>query len=167
MERGEGVRRWMACVALACFAACGFGASDDLYRSLVALPSLVRVRADYADIARLGSRLAGSPGEGRTLDYAEARLRALGLPTRRESFRVTVPDPAATASLSVGDATIPLVPLWPNLVRTSTCDVSGPIVDGGDGSLEALSHKRIKGSIVILDFGCGKAWTNAAMLGAS
>ncbi|HVT11293.1 MAG TPA: FtsX-like permease family protein [Fimbriimonadaceae bacterium] len=163
----DGMRRWAASVALMCLAASGLGASDDLYRSLVVLPSLARIRAHYADVARLGSRLAGSSGEAKTLDYAETRLRALGLSARREDFRVTVPDPGASATLSIGDTRIPLSPLWPNLVRTSTCNVRGPVVDGGDGSLEALSHERIKGSIVVLDFDCGKAWTNAAMLGAS
>lgn len=131
------------------------------------MPSLARVKSTYADIAQLGGRLAGSEGEEDALRYASDRLRALGLSPRRESFRVTVPDPKSVASLVVGNLHVPLQPLWPNLVRTSTCDVRGPVVDGGNGSLEALSHKTIKGAIVLLDADCGKDWTNAAMLGAS
>lgn len=79
---------------------------------------------------------------------------------------MTVPDPLARGQLKVSGKTIDLLPLWPNLVRTSTCDVTGPLIDGGDGSLEALSGKTVAGSIVVLDFDSGTRWSNAGMLGA-
>ncbi|HTQ08798.1 MAG TPA: M28 family peptidase, partial [Fimbriimonadaceae bacterium] len=141
-------------------------ASDADYRAIIAQPSRSRIEATYQAISALGSRLAGSKGEAAAFDYAQFRLQALGMKCRREPFAVTVPDPDATASMTVGGQSIPLQPLWPDLVRTSTCDLSGPIVDGGDGSLEALSHRTIQGSIVLLDFRSEDRWTNAAMLGA-
>jgi cell division protein FtsX len=56
--------------------------------------------------------------------------------------------------------------MWPNLVRTSTCDVSGPLIYGRTGSLEDLEGKQIQGSIVVLEFNSGPKWKFAAGLGA-
>jgi hypothetical protein len=56
--------------------------------------------------------------------------------------------------------------MWPNLVRTSTCDVKGSLVYGGDGTLEFLNGKDVKGSIVVLEYNSGGRWKNAAKLGA-
>jgi len=136
------------------------------YQALIAEPSASRLTATYQAISAVGGRIAGSTGEAKALDYAESRLNALGLKCLREPFQVTVPDPMATAELTVGSEKLPLLPLWPNFVRTSTCDISGPLVDGGDGTLEALSHKTIRGSIVLLDFRSENRWLNAAMMGA-
>lgn len=136
------------------------------YQSILSALSKDRFKQNAADFAALGSRLAGSPGEAAALDLAESRLRALGAKTRRETFDVTIPDPAAKGHVQVGGQSIELLPLWPNLVRTSTCDVTGPLVYGGDGTLEALSGKKIDGSVVVLEFGTSARWRNAAKLGA-
>ncbi len=127
-----------------------------------------RIEHDYRQITSFGSRLAGSSGEQKAIDYAEAQFRALGaINVHRDAFPVTVPDPHATANLTIGDKTIALFPLWPNLVRTSTCSVRGRVLYGGDGSLEALKGLDVAGAVVVEEFGVGAAWKNAAKLGAS
>ncbi|MBX3118255.1 MAG: M28 family peptidase [Fimbriimonadaceae bacterium] len=119
-------------------------------------------------ITKAPSRLAGSEGERRALEYAEGIFNRLGFVNiRKQPFSVTVPDPEAVGTLSItGGENVTAYPLWPNLVRTSTCDVSGPIVYGGMGSLDDLKGLDVAGSIVILEFNTGTRWRNAAKLGA-
>ncbi|MFZ4508094.1 MAG: PA domain-containing protein, partial [Fimbriimonas sp.] len=138
-----------------------------LYRDLVPQVRFDRIKGVYESVTSFGSRLTGSSGEAKTFDYVESRLKALGVTgIRRQTFPVTVPDPDARGTLNLGGRDFTLFPLWPNLVRSSTCDVSGPLVYGGDGSLETFRGKDIRGSIVILEFGSASRWRNAAKLGA-
>lgn len=136
-------------------------------RDLLGQPSAGRLQETCARIAAVGSRLSGSLGEQAALQFAETRFRSLGLSTRRADFDVTVPDPEARGELMAAGKHVKLLPLWPNLIRTSTCDLTGTLIDGGDGSLEALGGKQIRGSIVVLSFDSGDRWRNAAGLGAS
>jgi hypothetical protein len=139
-----------------------------VYRQINEQTSLSRIRTTMQQIERLGSRLSGSNGEAAALQYAEAEFRRLGLQNvRRETFTVTVPDPEARGWLSGQGFRTELYPLWPNLVRTATCSVQGPLVYGGDGSLAALKGLRIQGSVVLLEFNTGANWRNAAKLGAA
>lgn len=114
------------------------------------------------------NRIAGSEGERKALEYAEAQFRKFGLTNiRRQPFSVTVPDPTAVGSLKIpGGQTVTAYPLWPNLIKTSTCNVTGPILYGAHGSFEDLNGLDIKGSIVVLEFNTGSNWRNAAKLGA-
>lgn len=138
------------------------------YRELLALVDIERLARDYDTLGGYGCRLAGSDGERRALELAEERFNILGLQNiRREYFDVTIPDPDAVGKLSVGATNIDVYPLWPNLVRTSTCRVSGTLVYGGDGSLEQLRGTEVEGAIVLLEFNSGSSWRNAAKLGAS
>lgn len=140
---------------------------ESLYRRLLPLVGLDRIRQTYRVVGAFGTRIAGSDAEAKTFDYAESRLRALGAQNvHREPFTVTVPDPNARGQLTVGGRDVPLYPLWPNLARTSTCDVRGPLLYARDGSLESLSGHDVEGSIVILEFNSGTRWRNAAKLGA-
>ncbi len=136
------------------------------YRGILGAFSRDRMRTDAQGFAALGSRLAGSPGEAAALDRAEGELKSLGARTRRETFQVTIPDPASQGTVAFAGGTTVVWPLWPNLVRTSTCDVRGPLLYGGDGSLEALSGKTVAGRIVVMEFGTSARWRNAAKLGA-
>jgi len=121
----------------------------------------------FQDISALGGRLTGSGGERKTFEYVSSRFKALGLTNiRSETFKVTIPDPKSRGTLTVGGAKATLFPLWPNVVRTSTCDVQGKLIYGGDGRLEALDGKEIEGNIVLLEFRSGARWRNAAKLGA-
>lgn len=137
------------------------------YPSILGRVQSDRIRQDYQRISEFGSRLAGSAGERKTFDYVESELKGLGAgKIRRHEFEVSVPDPDAKGLLTVGEKTVVVYPLWPNLVRTSTCDVRGAIVYGGDGSLEAMRGLDIRDSIVLLEMGVGATWKNAAKLGA-
>lgn len=164
-------RRLLSLFVLLAFTAQGWAVTTDEearanYRAILAALSRDQFKEDAKRFADVGSRLAGSRGEAAALDLAETRLKAFGATVRREPFNVTVPDPAARGRIEVAGRSTELLPLWPNLVRTSTCDVQGPLVYGGDGTLEALSGKKIEGSIVVLEFGSGARWRNAAKLGA-
>jgi cell division protein FtsX len=140
---------------------------EGIYRDLTARVDSRRIAGTYAAIAAFGSRLAGSDGESATFDYVERAFRRLGLTNiRREPFEVSIPDPEARGSLALGGRSVELLPLWPNLVRTSTCDVEGILVYGGDGSMEALDGKPVQGAIVLLEWNSGGRWRNAAKLGA-
>lgn len=164
--------RWWLAAGLALAPALGMAQPTDAealeaYRRLRAQVDGNRIAQTYREFSALGSRLTGSPGEAAAMDKAERALRELGLEVVREPFTATVPDPQAVVTLTTESGSISVWPLWPNLVRTSTCDVRGPIVYGGTGSLEELDGKRIEGSVVLLEFGGGSNWKNAAMLGAA
>jgi hypothetical protein len=159
---------FLLCLCALVFAAPTQEQVAQTYRELDRAVTLQGLTRDLQELSKIGSRLAGSTGERRALEYAERRFRTLGLQNiRREPFYVTVPDPAARGSLSGNGWRTELLPLWPNLVRTATCDVSGPLVYGGDGSLERMSGRPIRGSIVLLEFNSGVGWRNAAKLGAA
>lgn len=141
--------------------------AEKQFRNITAKVSLERLRDTYTTVSGFGSRLAGSVGEQKTLDFAEARFRSLGLENiRRETFEITVPDPEALGNLAIGSQDVTLFPLWPNLVRTSTCDVKGKLVYAGSGSMEDLKGMDLNGAIVVMEFNTSARWRNAAKLGA-
>lgn len=167
------LRRAVATVCLLLLGLVGARATTDeeakaAYRPLLTQVQAERLRTDIRAMAAFGSRIAGSSGEAKTFDYVEARLRALGgRNVRRTPFTVTVPNPDSTGTIQIGRTRTTVYPLWPNLVRTSTCDVAGRVLYGGDGSLEAFRGKEVKGAIVLLEMGGGANWKNAAKLGAA
>jgi hypothetical protein len=112
----------------------------------------------------LPTRLAGSAGEEEMRNFFRKQLEAFGLKAEPElPFTVTIPDPDSKATTSTGAT---LWPLWPNGVRTNTANVTGPVIDGVDGSLEALKGKTVEGAIVLMRIKSGSNWRNAAALGA-
>ena len=125
------------------------------------------MRRDVAVLSSFPSRITGSQGEQKAFDYIEGRLRQLGATNiHREPFEVAIPDANSRGRIEVNGQSSELFPLWPNSVRTSTCDVSGPLVYGRDGSMDSLRGKEIDGRIVLLEFNSGGRWKNAAKLGA-
>ncbi len=117
------------------------------------------------------SRMAGTPGGDQARDYVEAQFKAIfgAGNVRREDFDVTIPMDRGAFVSGAGIGTLPLRPLWPNLVRTSTLSargVDGPLIYAGQGNLRAFRGKKVEGSIVLLDFNCGTQWLNAPRLGA-
>lgn len=144
------------------------GASDARTLRLFHSVDFDHVAQTYADVAAIGSRTAGSGGEAATFEYVERKLKSLGAASiRRVPFQVSVPDPSALGTLSVGNAKSTVYPLWPNLVRTSTCHVHGPLLYAGKGSLEEFKGFEVKGRIVLMEFDSGTNWRNAAKLGAA
>lgn len=109
----------------------------------------------------------GTPGsEALRFLTSERALGALG-EVMLERYRLPLPSPQAIGELRAGDTAVPLYPLWPNGVRTSSCRVRGPLVYGGNGSLVELGGHRIEGAVVALSFNSGSNWRNAAALGAA
>ena|GEM_PF-4068004 len=109
----------------------------------------------------------GTPGsEALRFLTSERALGALG-EVMLERYRLPLPSPQAIGELRAGDTAVPLYPLWPNGVRTSSCRVRGPLVYGGSGSLAELGGHRIEGAVVALRFNSGSNWRNAAALGAA
>ncbi len=143
-------------VAILCAAIASPQVSRDLELAQKVEPG--RLSADLHTVASFGSRLAGSTGEADTLEWVATRLRGLGFTVKKQAFDVAVPDPGAQAHW---DLDAPIAPLWPNLVTGSTCDVSGPLLDGRD-----LDGQQVNGAIVLLPFGSGSAWRRAARLRA-
>jgi hypothetical protein len=170
-RRGQGRRCLLSVVVTLCTAAASAAPTPEeiqaVYREILPGVRLDRIRTTYQDVSAFGSRITGSTAERKTFDYAEAQMRALGLQSiRREPFKVTIPDPDATGTLTIGARQVQVLPLWPNLARTSTCDVQGRLLYGRNGTLESLSGKDVAGSIVVLEFDSGARWRNAAKLGA-
>jgi len=165
MERP--VFRPLPLAALACALGLSWGAStatcqDRLEDSL---------RTDIGALAAMGSRVAGYPGAAQAEQYVRDRLRQIGFDDLdQQEFDIVSPvDKGSALTLASGEV-IPLHPVWPNLVATSTVlpgEADGRIVWGGAGELYELDGRPIDGSIVLMDFNCGTRWLNAAMLGAS
>ena len=131
------------------------------------------VREQIERFAGFGSRVTGYPGAERAYHYINNRFRALGLrDVRTDTFEVAVPVDRSAAEVTVSGTQgryLPAYSLWPNGVRTSTVKpggVSGPLIHAAGGSWEELDGQPVEGSIVLLDFGCGQQWLNAANLGA-
>ena len=153
-EQQEEILREFSEVAVAASTSISAGVEftrNALERALLLSSSPVLRRSDL----RLGTD-GGRPrqnGTG-TLKDVEGVFRRLGLVhIRREPFAVTTPDPEAMGVVSGGYWTARVRPLWPNLVRTSTCDVRGPLIYGRRGTLSELSGKAVAGAIVVLEFG--------------
>jgi hypothetical protein len=147
-----------------------------------------RLRSTVNTLSGFGSRVAGYPGDAKAADYVQGQFNAIGLESvRTDAFPVTVPydpgvdDPAKGAYVDLNPAAarpnpsalapghLPIYPLWPNLVRTSTLPINGltaPVIYVRDGRLRNFNHKDVEGSIVMVDFNCSAEWLNAPRLGA-
>lgn len=157
--------------AIALLAATIFAQSSRLptrdYGRIARSVSMENLTQDLARIAGFGSRLAGSGGERKALEFAESRFRELGFQNiRREAFAITVPQPESTAVLDLGNGVqATLYPLWPNLVRTSTSDLSGRLVFLGAGRPSDLKGKDLEGALAVVDFDAEARWQTLFRLG--
>jgi hypothetical protein len=127
------------------------------------------VRADAAHLVSIPDRGQGRPGADRAADWLAAQLTSLGLATRVVLHPVAAQVDHGCA-LEVDAARIPLLPMGANQAATAGtagATVTGPLVWGGNGSLEALAGTSVQGAIVVLDAGGGGDWTQVAMLGAA
>jgi len=142
---------------------------------LAAAVSAARLERTVRDLAAMGSRMPGLPGNAAAARYVADALKRAGVAdVAFEPFDVVVPVPTnggtgAHLDLSTGER-IAIHPLWPNLIRTCQtppAGVSGPLIDAGMGALSAYNGHETLGSIVLLEFNSGRAWYDARMLGAS
>jgi len=142
---------------------------------LAAAVSAARLERTVRDLAAMGSRMPGLPGNAAAARYVADALKRAGVAdVAFEPFDVVVPVPTnggtgAHLDLSTGER-VAIHPLWPNLIRTCQtppAGVSGPLIDAGMGALSAYNGHETLGSIVLLEFNSGRAWYDARMLGAS
>jgi hypothetical protein len=138
------------------------------YRVVIDRISAGRLEATTRRLAKPATRLSGSEGERLTFAATRSEFERIGLANiRSEPFNVTVPNPEARGSLDIDGRATEIFPLWPNVVRTSTCDIRGKLMYCGLGRLEDFNGKDVQGSIVLLEFNSGARWKNAGKLGAA
>ena len=140
------------------------------YWNIAGQVDISRVKNNVEYFSNLGSRVCGYEGERKAAEYIISELKNLGLEVRVQEFDVVVPkDKGASLKVISSNRILTLHSLWPNGVRTSTLPeegLDGLLIYGGNGNLENLNGKEIKGSIVLLNFNSGANWLNLAMLGA-
>ncbi|MEE3259611.1 MAG: hypothetical protein VX293_10420, partial [Candidatus Latescibacterota bacterium] len=128
-----------------------------------------RIRETIGALSTHGARLAGYAGDRAAADFVEDALRDAGVEdVTREAFEVVVPMDRG-AALELDGESIPLVALWPNLVRTPTtasAGIEGPIFYGGQGEFRDFDGQRVEGGMVLMEFNSWNNWQNAAALGA-
>jgi ABC-type antimicrobial peptide transport system permease subunit len=148
--------------AVAAAALLGSLATGQNYGEIIADFRADELKSGIEQMTR-ASRLGGPRGSA--LEWARRAMAQAG-EVREEAFTVTIPDPNAVGTLAIGDTSITVHPLWPNGVRTSTCDFRAPVVYAGRGTTPEFDGKAVRGSIVILEFESEQGWNNAARLGA-
>ena len=87
---------------------------------------------------------------------------------RADEYFVTTPV-TKEATIQVGGATLPILPVYPNQVvgvTTPPAGISGPLVYAKDGNAADFNGKKIEGSIAVLNFNSGMNWITAIDLGA-
>lgn len=133
-----------------------------------------RISATVRELSSHGSRLPGYPGDRHAADFVERELRAAGVEAvAREPYDLVVPiDKGASMEILDGGAprTVPLLSLWPNLVRTNTTGpegITGNLFYGGRGKHSDFDGHQMWGAVVMLEFNSWKNWKNAAALGAA
>jgi ABC-type lipoprotein release transport system permease subunit len=125
------------------------------------------LRETIETLSSFGSRATGSPGYEKSAVFIENKLQALGL--QPQSYFYDLPIRRFLgASLTFFDRTIPLVPIINNAITPQTTDgpLSAPLYYVGKGQLEELDGKKIRDSIVLIDFDSGRNWQLLASLGA-
>ncbi len=150
--------------------------SETNYQQAAGAVSFDELSKTVHDLAGLGSRVTGYPGCDQAADMVQKRFRELGLDgITVETFPVlvpvSVPDRAGrVSSIAVrGGDTMEILPMWPNLVRTTKTPpggLTGKLVYARGGDLREFNGQDVTNSIVMLDFNCGSAWFNAPLLGA-
>lgn len=144
--------------------------------ALVLLTTGAEVRADespslqaiISDLSGLKDRSSGTPGNQKAAEYISDYFLQLGLTPQTYYFPIPVRR-AAFATITYGTKTAQLTPLVNNAVTPQSIDgvLEGPLYYVGNGQLEQLDGKLIKGAILLMDFDSGQNWLTAASLGAS
>ena len=119
------------------------------------------------------SRFIGTEGYYKATEYIAKKFEEYGLNVTLMDYNVTVPV-SYGANLTVTSGpdkglVIPLYPLMPNNVHpcmTPPGGITGPLVYAGDGSLDNVKGKDIKGSIILMKFNSRDLWLTYASLGA-
>ncbi|MBQ35983.1 MAG: hypothetical protein CME04_06295 [Gemmatimonadaceae bacterium] len=133
-----------------------------------------RISMTVRELSSNGSRLPGYAGDRYAADLIERELKNAGVEgVTRDPYDLAVPiDKGASMSILDGaePRTMPLLSLWPNLVRTNTTGpegIAGNLFYGGHGEHVDFDGHQMFGAIVMLEFNSWKNWKNAAALGAA
>ncbi len=133
--------------------------------------SRARLQKTIQTFAALGSRVPGYPGHRTAYLKTCETFESLGYDVQVDSFDVAVPiDHGGSLRVVETGETYPIHAFWPNHVQPPTLPeggVTGPLVYGGRGTLAELDGHSIEGSVVLLDFGCGKNYLRVRSLGAT
>jgi hypothetical protein len=142
-------------------------------RFLASATTPAQVQREIEYFAAMGSRIPGYPGAEQAYQHVLNRFRRLELhDVRTDTFSVEVPVDAGMSDVVVSGTTgrrLHAWCLWPNGVRTPTTPpggLVGSLIYGGGGTWAELDQKPVADSIVLLDFGSGQNWVNAASLNA-
>ncbi len=133
--------------------------------------SMDRIREDLRRLTGAPSRLTGSPGAEAACAYIQGVLRGLGAEVETYETEVPVPhteEAYLSAAAADGEVRVPLHPLWPNLARTASTSpegISGPLVDVGTGTEEAINGKPLRGALVVMDWACNLEWLSVPEFG--
>ncbi len=134
--------------------------------------SVERIHGHLDRLASGASRMSGYDAAGQAFSYIRERLDALGVTAMEvQEFDVAAPiveSAAVDVHTPGGDVTIPLHPVWPNLVRTSQTGpegLSGPLVDVGRGREVDLNGKDLRGAIVVMDWASDAEWLSVLEFG--
>ncbi|SDO76077.1 FtsX-like permease family protein [Desulforhopalus singaporensis] len=140
--------------------------ADSLWCSASA-PERENLEKTIHELSSYSSRTTGSGGYEKAADYIEARLRHLSLSP--QNYLYDIPVRRFTKSwLTVNDQKYPLHPFIYNAVTPEATDgaFDGPVFYCGRGLPGQLDGKRLKDSIVLLDFDSARNWQLLASLGA-
>ncbi|MBQ9359327.1 MAG: M28 family peptidase, partial [Abditibacteriota bacterium] len=147
---------------------------QDRYDRLIGEVNTDNLKKTVTDLSTHDSRVTGYPGCAYSADYIIKAFRDAGLKgfnspdVEVHPFKVTVPV-EKDSRLVVGDETIKLYSLWPNLARTSMVDKNGidvHLIDGGNSLAVSFDGKKVKNSAAVINFNVGTNWLNASRLGA-
>ena len=145
----------------------------------------IRKRIDEVDVTRVlenvitfssfGTRLTGSAGAEEAAEYIRNKFIEYGLgDVSYYVWPAAVPVDGGGNLTVISPAsnlgTIPIYPLWPNLIapsKTPPGGVTGPLVYVGQGTIEEMNGKPLNGSIVLMDFNSRDRWKDAAKFGAN
>ncbi len=125
--------------------------------------------ADLHALTRSPHRLAASESGRAAAAYVEQRLRQVGV---REVYPLDMPvwqTRTVRCELKVGERTVPLHPLRPNVVIppvTPKEGITGPLLYAGQGTFAEYRDRRVTGAIVVLDYDSFDNWERAFALGA-
>ncbi|GLI33697.1 FtsX-like permease family protein [Desulforhabdus amnigena] len=128
-----------------------------------------QVMDDLSFFASITDRSTGSPGSEEAADYILKSFEEAGLSNVGVQKFLTPIAEVVSASLEVSGEKVQVYPWGPNMAylpRTQEEGLRGPLVYVGEGNLNDLNGKEIKGSIVLMDMASYGNWINASMLGA-
>ena len=126
-----------------------------------------RLRNTIETLSSFDSRSTGSQGYHKSVDFIKNTLESLDFEPHSYSYELPIRR-FLGAHLTFKNQQFSLSPLTYNAISPGATDgtIEAPVYYVGKGHLIELDGKKIKGSIVLLDFESGRNWQILASLGA-